>query len=290
MDVYRTASALAAKGIPVFVCAPNAKNPLTPRGLHDASTDPEVIRGWERRYPDANLAVPTGLRSGLFVVDIDRQPERDGLQTLAALEPTLGALPVTLTATTPSGGGHLYFRAPAVALRNSAGKLGPGIDTRGEGGYVLVPPSYVVDREKGYEGPYRWSVRAPVAELPAAWIEALAPAVRPSAHVLPWEPRNDDERTRADRWCVRALQDEARELAGTARGARNDRLWRAAAALGGLVHVGGIDAEDVRHALGWACAQWGERDARKDRDTLERGLAFGLQHPRRIDIGGDRAA
>lgn len=61
---------------------------------------------------------------------------------------------------------------------------------------------------------------------------------------------------------------------------RNDELVRAAARLGGLVYLGGISAEDVRRALLWACSTWRDCDPRKDRDTIERGIRFGLDHPR----------
>jgi hypothetical protein len=93
-----------------------------------------------------------------------------------------------------------------------------------------------------------------------------------------------------ERWCQRALQDEARRLAMTVAGSRNDRLWCAASALGGIVHMGAIDSMDVRRALEWACGQWGERSERKDRETLERGLAFGLAHPRTVRLGGANVA
>lgn len=284
--VYRTAFALAQRGIPVFPCRENGKEPKTgPGGYQNASTDPLVLRRWFEHRPRVNLGIPMGFRSGLFAIDIDRKPGKpDGLHTLVELERELGALPVTLTAETATGGRHIYFRMPARELRNSAKKLGPGVDTRGEGGYVLAPPSVIEGR------PYRWVVRAVPAELPAEWVEALAPAERPASTAEPWQPRDLRDRARADSWCIRALQEEARRLAQAPAGSRNDRLWRAAAALGGLVHLGAIDASDVRRALTWACAQWGKRTPSKDAKTLENGLAFGLTHPRHIDLGADRAA
>src|SRR5690606_16269268 len=133
--VYAAAHAYADRGIPVFPCVPNEKRPLTPRGLHDASTDHDVIRLWARRWPHANLAMPTGLRSGLLVLDIDRKPSSDGAETLRAIKRDLGELPVTLTARTPSGGEHRFFRMPTgTVIRNSVGKLAgapaPGFDVR----------------------------------------------------------------------------------------------------------------------------------------------------------------
>lgn len=283
VSCHRAALAFASRGVPVFPCRTSGKEPLTAHGFKDASTDPAVIERWYRCWPSANVAVPTGLRSGLFVVDVDRH-KADGTQALAELEERFGTLPETLTVRTWSGGEHRYFRMPPQALRNSAGKLGPGLDTRGEGGYVLCPPSAIDGRA------YAWTVRAAPAELPSGWLEALLPPPRQEPPAEPWIPATEDEQTRAGAWCLRALQCEARELADTPAGSRNDRLWRAAAALGGLLHVGTISADDVRRALTWACSTWEARDARKDRGTLERGLAFGRAQPRRIQLRGDRAA
>lgn len=75
--------------------------------------------------------------------------------------------PRTLTATTGGGGTHLYYRYPPEEIRNSAGtRFGPGVDVRGEGGYVIAPPSFT-------EGPYRWSERREIAEAPAWMVERL---------------------------------------------------------------------------------------------------------------------
>jgi hypothetical protein len=136
------ALAYAKMSIPVFPCKPGGKEPLTSHGHLDASTDPERIRAWWSRWPDANIAMPTGKRSGLVVVDVD--PEHGGYDSLAELHEEGHELP--LTATIKTGGRvpgvHHYFNYPeGVEIRNSASKLGPGLDIRGEGGYVIVPPS-----------------------------------------------------------------------------------------------------------------------------------------------------
>jgi hypothetical protein len=278
---------MAARGIPTFPCVPHEKRPLTTRGLHDASTDADLLAAWSRRWPRANLGMPTGLRSGLLVLDIDTKAA-DGFATLAELEQRFGALPRTLTATTPSGGEHRYFRAIDGSIRNAAGRIAgedaPGVDVRGEGGYVLVPPSQVAGRA------YVWRVRVPIAALPARWLAALRPPQREQRQVGPWSPRNGRDQSRAATWCMRALRQEADKLAAAAPGTRSDRLWRAAAALGGLVHVGAFDASEVRRALEWAVSTWQSRTPRKDADTLERGLAFGLAHPRQVELENRGAA
>jgi hypothetical protein len=140
-------------GIPIFPCN-QAKKPLTPHGFFDATLNPDQIEAWWHKWPNALIATPTGKPSGSYVVDVDKKNGVNGFETLAALEAEHGPLPETLTAETPSGGRHFYFRFPDTEppLGNTVGKIGPGIDTRGEGGYVIVPPSIIDGRA------YRWLV------------------------------------------------------------------------------------------------------------------------------------
>jgi hypothetical protein len=114
---------------------------LVPRGLKHATTDPDVIRAWWTRRPRANIGMATGYRSGIVVVDIDL--DKGGFETLTALIHRYGEWPTTPAVRTGGGGLHFFFRYPEGAgIRNDAGKrLGPGLDVRGEGGYVLLPPS-----------------------------------------------------------------------------------------------------------------------------------------------------
>jgi hypothetical protein len=155
----------AEKSIPVFPCKPGRKEPLTSNGHKDATTDPERIRAWWSRWPDANIAMPTGKRSGEVVMDVD--PEHGGYDSLAELHEEGYELPLTATNKTGGGGVHHRFRCPeGVEIRNSAGKLGPGLDIRGEGGYVIAPPSVT-------EGPYEVLHDRPLAEAPEWLIEAL---------------------------------------------------------------------------------------------------------------------
>ena len=125
-----------AAGIPVFPC--NAgKRPLTSNGFKEATTDQKQIRQWWQRWPAAMIGMPTGRASGIDVIDIDIKPD-EGINGLEFLPkwPTMSPIIVE----TPSGGRHLYFRA-SDKVRNSTDVIAPGIDTRGEGGYVVVPPS-----------------------------------------------------------------------------------------------------------------------------------------------------
>ena len=144
----------AARGWPVFPC--NGKRPMVANGFHDATTDREMVEWWWRQWPDANVAVPTGGPSGLLVLDVD--PDKGGGDSLHELEREHGELPRTPSVTTPSGGQHFYFRHPGGEVPSNAGQLGPGLDIRADGGYVVAPPSrgYVPDEQAPLAGPPAW--------------------------------------------------------------------------------------------------------------------------------------
>jgi hypothetical protein len=145
------ALAVAASGVPVFPCYQD-KRPATPNGFKDATTDPTVLRAMFNR-PGLLIGMPTGNASGVSVLDVD--VHRGGDLSLLVLERMYGRTPDTLRVRTRSGGVHLHFKASGV--KNSNDVLGPGLDVRGEGGYVLVPPS----------AGYQWINSAPLAKFPA---------------------------------------------------------------------------------------------------------------------------
>ena len=118
------------------------KTPLTAHGFKDASTDADQIREWWAAHPDANIAVATGPESGLVVFDVDVRPGKDGTEAAKDL-----GLTSSCRASTPSGGVHYYFRHPKVAVPCRVG-LRPGLDVKGDRGYVLIPPSRI--GERGY--------------------------------------------------------------------------------------------------------------------------------------------
>jgi putative DNA primase/helicase len=123
-------------------CQNAAKHPigfLVPHGLRDATTDPDKVREWWGQCPEANIGMPTGAWSGVVVLDVD--PEKGGFESLLALVGRYGVLPWTRVVHTGGGGLALYFEHPGIYMRSSAGKLGPGLDLLGDGGYVLLPPS-----------------------------------------------------------------------------------------------------------------------------------------------------
>ena len=141
--------------------------PLAPNGLLNATTDTATIQRWWTQYPRANIGTPT---TWCTVLDVD--PRHGGDATLTTLEDLHGALPETAEVLTGGGGRHLYFRAVA-GLRNSSGRVGAGLDIRGEGGYVLLPPS-----NHKRPGIYVEEVLHPLFETPLApmpaWLVARA--------------------------------------------------------------------------------------------------------------------
>ena len=120
-------------------CPSPSKHPRTRNGLLDATTDAARIAGWWEMWPQANIGVRTGQASGLVVVDVD--PRHGGDETLRRLIEEHGQFPVLPCARTGGGGWHFYFAHPGGTVRNSEGAVGPGVDVRGDGGYVVVPPS-----------------------------------------------------------------------------------------------------------------------------------------------------
>src|SRR5512132_609105 len=156
---------LARAGYPIFPVI--GKVPLKGvRWREDATGNEEQIRVWWEANPSANIGLPTGEASGFLVLDVDGE---DGRTSLRSLEAEHGLLPLTHMVITPRGK-HLYF-AWQPGLNNSAGKLGKGLDIRGEGGYVVVPPS------KRPEGAYRGKRLGsePIASPPAWMVDLLRP-------------------------------------------------------------------------------------------------------------------
>lgn len=118
-------------------CRSPGKHPLTPNGVKDATRDSDLIDSWWQRWPGANIGMAMGAASGVFAVDVD--PRNGGNITLEDLQLKHGKLPDTIEALTGGGGNHYLFRFEAD--RALPGKLGAGIDVKGEGGYIVVEPS-----------------------------------------------------------------------------------------------------------------------------------------------------
>jgi putative DNA primase/helicase len=154
-SMLEAAISYASRNLYVFPC--EKKIPLTGTGgFKNAACDLKFLLEWWTKYPKAQIGIPTGQINHLFVIDVD------GPQGEAAL-PKLN-LPETFTVETRPGRKQFWFAQPdGVTTKNSAGALAPQIDTRGDGGYIIAPPS--IHHETGK--PYRVVKDLPWAEMPA---------------------------------------------------------------------------------------------------------------------------
>jgi len=146
----------AKLGWPVFPCHPTKHTPLDSTkdehgrgGFYLATTDEEQIEVWWSCWPDAAIALRTGDQAGVFVMDID--PRHGGDIFLDELESEHGAMPDTVECQTGGGGRHIYLRWPGHRVKCSTGAIASGIDIKGDGGYVILPPS---DHKSG--NTYNW--------------------------------------------------------------------------------------------------------------------------------------
>jgi hypothetical protein len=249
IDLLGPALELAARGFAVFPLAPRSKVPLAgTRGSLDATRDPaRIVRMWQRE-PSGNIGLATGAASGIWVLDVDDR--HDGAATMRGLVAELGPLPPTLRVRTGSGW-HLYFRLDGALVPQGANVLGPGVDTRSTGGYVVAPPSL---HPSG--ATYRWLTEIEPAACPPPWLARLAP---PPAPVAP--PHREAPRTqvtdRAARWALWMSENKPSIQGSNGSGA----LYAAAVGL-----VVGFELPDV-HALdllrafnATAKPPWPERD------------------------------
>ena len=159
-DLLKSALWYAKRGWFVLPLLPGRKTPATEHGFKDASTDTEIIKAWWKRWPKANIGIATG-RSDLVVIDIDVKQGRLGPEAWTdILEATGKEIENTPTTATPSKGTHLYYKREGLNIGCSAGKLGPGLDVRGVGGYAIAPPSVTP------QGEYVWEMDLGIHDLP----------------------------------------------------------------------------------------------------------------------------
>jgi hypothetical protein len=207
---HEAALAYAKAGYPVFPCIVGGKSPACLHGFKDATTDLAIINAWWAQA-DFNIGFEPG-RKGWAVVDID--PRHGGEATWAAFTADM-PITATRTVTTPSGGRHLYFLGSLPPTR--AGVLGDGVDTRSQGGYVLVPPSIVGGVEYVHAG-------GDIVDLPERITTVIAQAhteYAPMAAPVGLELDLPENVYRAERW----LKDQPAPGEGTA----SDTLFAQAA-------------------------------------------------------------
>jgi predicted P-loop ATPase len=268
----------ARKGYRVFPLEPRGKTPRTEHGVKDATTDIEQVTRWWRAMPDANIGIATG--SGLLVLDIDGP---QGQASLDELEGLYGPLPRTPTQRT--GKGRHFLFAVTGPVKNSASRIGPGIDTRGDGGYIVGGPSIHPNGE-----PYTWDADARPSQLPAApcpaWIlDRLAPKISERAAVSP-APASSDPDT-LSRYAAKALDGEFERVSASGNGTRNHALNAAAFSLGQLVGAGMLAEGLVVQTLQTAASNCGltsDDGPQQVLATINSGLGKGKQNPRVVEM------
>jgi len=331
-SLLEAALGYAARGWPVFPCNPANKQPLLAAdkgedgkpvrgtgGVKKATTDPEQITAWWKRWPHALIglatghptrgteteAQPAGLR--LFVLDFDprEDPDTGEVWTLERLkretEQQLGCrLPESMAALTPSDGVHLYLLqgddGPAITNR---GNLPDHVDVRGLGGYVIAPPSVMgPNAAKGQSGlRYRWHRREPIggiAHAPQALLDVLrerggkAP-LHSGQKINEPHPRvagspTTDALLAGDavrKYALAALDGELQAVRSAASGRRNAQLNESALKLAALVAGGALEESLTRSLLEAAARDNpGRDDDRQLQATIDSGWSAGLNNPR----------
>lgn len=237
MGSKKLASALelAKHGYRVFPLIQNSKLPAIKDFPHVATTDVIQIQKWWTAYPENNIGIST---ENLLVVDVDtKDVKKNGLATMEKLNREGKTFPPTTQTTTTTNGAHLFYDTP-YPVKNSASKLGPGLDIRGSGGYVVGPGSTI--NGKAYTSVYRDRPQAPDWLLEAS-TEARSEA--PQAHKKV-EGVNEE---RAKRRALKFLNDIDTITAGQ----RNDAGYVVAAQLKDL----GLDQGDTFLLMmeSWKC-------------------------------------
>jgi hypothetical protein len=217
------------------------KKPLTAHGVHDATKDERVIEGLWTSWPNALIGIATGLSSGVVVLDIDVRPSGSGFDSLDRLG--ISILPGAPTARTPSGGMHIFFEAPDYAVKNSASKIGPHLDVRGDGGYIIVPP-----------GPGRsWDPiknldTTPLPPMPNWVVEHRA------SQPAPKKPRPSNTAGRLSAYGEAALDNAVRRIISAGSGEQEVTLNTEVYCIGTLVGGG-----EIPESLGLDAMQWAAR-------------------------------
>ncbi len=213
-------------------CHSPAKHPRTRQGLNDATVELSKIDGWWRRWPHANVGIRTGEVTGIVVLDID--PRHKGDESLDRLISQHGELPATVEALTGGGGRHFVFQHPGQVIRNRA-NLRPGIDVRGDGGYIVAPPSIHISG-----GAYAWKPgHAPSdldpAPLPAWLLDVMTRATTEAGP--PSGPASPANQSRSERLIEAALRYVAKAK-GVPEGRRNNSAFNLAG------HLAAIQTDD----------------------------------------------
>jgi Bifunctional DNA primase/polymerase, N-terminal len=254
-------------------CDRPAKHPLVRHGVKEATTDPEVIGRWWRRWPQANVGLATGIY--FDALDIDGPA---GLAALRQLQQVAGLQRSGPLVATGGGGWHVWFRPTGLGNRPPHGLA--CVDWRGRGGCVLAPPSRHISGAS-----YRWLRgldQAPLPEVPAA----LRGRLDPEPPTAPWPARTAGPDTAGHPYGRTVLAAELAALGRATPGHRNRTLNRTAFKVYRYVASGVLDDEQVTAAFTEAARAIGLTAAETSR-TLASARTAGLANPRTVPAGPD---
>lgn len=254
MNELATALDLCGR-MPVFPVLAN-KHPACPHGFKDAATDPDEVRHLWRRWPGPLIGCPTGERSGFDVLDLD---PRHGAG--AWWDRHAARVPETRIYETRSKGWHLLFRHQD-GIRNSAGKLGPGVDVRGEGGYVIL----------WHAAGFPTVSDADIADWPEWLIDAMTH--RRVHQVGPAKTLIAETKL-----IQRVIENAIYRVETATPGNRHYQLRAAACTIGGVLDAARLSASDVVSVLVSAAMRAGAEDARNAEKTALWGIERGRETP-----------
>ncbi len=264
VPLHEAAARFASAGVPVFPCVPGEKRPLVRRGFHDATADPAQVSEWWSRWPSANIGIPTGAASGIEVVDVDVHATGTGFPAFRNAHREGHATGWAALVRTPSGGLHAYYPADLGRSQSSWQAARAHVDFRGDGGYIIAPPSRVLRPDR---------VRAPYRLIVAGNNPAPVDAVRLRDFLDPRTPIALD-RGRAPRAERRGSDAKvlAGWVAGRGEGERNRGLFWAACRLA----EAGTSPNATLEALGTAAEHAG-LESREIMATIR--SAYRTTHP-----------
>lgn len=258
-------------------CTSTGKHPMNSRWTTQSPEERlAALADARETYGTPNIGLVTGPESGVFVLDID--PDNDGDTKLEQLEAQYEPLEETYTVKTGSGGMHYYYKLPeGVKITNSRGSLPVGIDIRGQGGMVVIPPS--VSGKGSYE------VRRDVDPIDAPqWLLDLITKKNSPKKPVRSTLSPDVDVSSSDayrRYALKAMKNECEAIINAPDGDQNNTINRAAFSLGGLVPHGLLSEEEIFDEL-MGAAQEGNHPAGRAASTISSGLRAGMEQPREL--------
>jgi putative DNA primase/helicase len=255
-------------------CQHAGKHPRTARGVKNATTDVNQIKVWWQKWPDANIGIATGRVSQIIVVDIDGDEGKGNFDRLIEAN---GRVPKTVIVKTPRGR-HIYFKAPGYRVLNSASRIAPGIDVRGDGGYVVAPGSTTADAYAFKPG--RGPDEIEVAVAPEWLLKKMGKSPPASGPQIPAEIAVA-YRKRAEAYANAALTRELDRLKKAPLHQRNNTLNACAFNLGQFLPHGLFNETRIAAELTAAASGIGLGES-EIAPTIKSGFRGGRQSPRRM--------